>query len=328
MNVCDTLSDQLYFGVSPVVQKVKANIGVAAKAGCAVLILGETGTGKSALARLIHDGGARKGNAFVDVNCSGLRGDLLKSELFGYAKGAFTGSVGERAGLIEEADGGTLFLDEIGDMAPDVQSLLLKVIEEKIFRRVGEGSFRRSDFRLICATNRDLRAAVAAGAFREDLFYRINAFPITVPPLRERKGDFHGLLRHLLDGLGYAAPLSGEIANRLAAYPWPGNIRQLRNGLEKALAYAQGNALALEHISDIISPENAPPIAAGQAKGAAPPASGWNLSDLERAHLRRALEHFGGDKFKASEALGVSLSTIYRKLDKAWEESGEAGGGM
>jgi len=313
-----------YFGSSPSIESVKDDINAVEATECAVLILGETGTGKSVLARRIHDNSPRSGKAFVDINCSALRGELLKSEILGHVRGSFTGAVNDRVGLVEAANGGTLFLDEIGDMPTDVQSLLLKIVEEKTFRRVGENKQRKSDFRLICATNRNLRVAVTAGKFREDLFYRINTFHITLPSLRNRREDIPGLVEYLLKKMGYTEPLSGETMEQLTLYPWPGNIRQLQNGLERALIYANGEPLAPEHFADVVSPRDTPPstigeaVAEGGADADVQALAGWKLDDIERVHILRALERFDGDKMRASEALGVSLSTLYRKLDKFW----------
>ncbi|GBU22816.1 transcriptional regulator [Fibrobacteres bacterium R8-0-B4] len=321
-NVFGTDGNSHYFGSSQSIESVKSDVGAVAATDCAVLILGETGTGKSVLARGIHDRSNRSGKAFVDINCSALRGELLKSEVLGHARGSFTGAVNDRVGLVEAANGGTLFLDEIGDMPPEVQSLLLKIVEEKTFRRVGENIQRKSDFRLICATNRNLRVAVTAGKFREDLFYRINTFHITLPPLRNRREDIPGLVGHLLKKMGYTEPLSDETMELLTLYPWPGNIRQLQNGLERALIYANGEPLSPEHFTDVVSPKDTPPsFLADEADEAAADdqaLTGWNLGGIERVHILRALERFGGDKMKASEALGISLSTLYRKLDKFW----------
>jgi len=311
-----------YFGSSPSIESVKSGIGAVESKECAVLILGETGTGKSVLARRIHDHSPRSGKAFVDINCSALRGELLKSEVLGHVRGSFTGAVNDRVGLVEAANGGTLFLDEIGDMPSDVQSLLLKIVEEKTFRRVGENKQRKSDFRLICATNRNLRVAVTAGKFREDLFYRVNTFHITLPSLRERKEDIPGLVDYLLKKMGYTEPLSDETMELLTLCQWPGNIRQLQNGLERALIYANGEPLAPEHFADVVSSKDAPSRSLdGMTEEAAADvqaAVGWKLDDIERVHILRALECFDGDKMRVSEALGISLSTLYRKLDKFW----------
>jgi DNA-binding NtrC family response regulator len=278
-----------------------------------VLILGESGTGKGMLARWIHDHSLRKDGAFVDINCSGLKGELLKSELFGHARGAFTGAVGDRPGLIEEADGGTLFLDEIGDMDADAQCQLLKAVEEKVYRRLGENKLRSSDFRLICATNRNLPEAVERGAFREDLFYRVSTLIINVPPLSARKADIPELLNHILRGMGYSHfPVCGGVLDALARHTWRGNIRELRSAVERALIFARGEALTAEHFSDI--GERACRALAGTP--ARPEEPIWNLKDLEAAHVLRAVERFGNDKSKASDALGISLASLYRKLKK------------
>jgi len=310
-----------YFGSSPSIESVKSDVCAVEATECAVLILGETGTGKSVLARRIHNRSRRSGKPFIDINCSALRGELLKSEVLGHARGSFTGALNDRIGYVEAANGGTLFLDEIGDMPSEVQSLLLKIVEEKTFRRVGENRERKSDFRLICATNRNLRVAVTAGAFREDLFYRINTFHITLPSLRDRREDIPGLVDYLLKRMGYDAPLSGEIMEQLTQYAWPGNIRQLQNGLERALIYANGEPLAPEHFADVLSPKDTPPPTLGEAlweeaDAGVQTANGWKLDEIERVHILRALERFDGDKMRASEALGISLSTLYRKLDK------------
>ncbi|MDR0331615.1 MAG: sigma 54-interacting transcriptional regulator, partial [Chitinispirillales bacterium] len=294
---------------------------------CAVLITGETGTGKSALARRIHELSPRSDKPFVDIYCPCLRGESLKSELFGHARlSEANSSAGRTAGLIEEADGGTLFLDEIGGMALEAQYMLLTAIEDKTFRRVGEVHRRRSDFRLICATSRSLQAEIAAGGFREDLFYRINAFPVSLPPLRARKKEMPALIGQILESLGYEAPLGDGVARALALYSWPGNIRQLRNTLERMLICAAGQELAPKHFTEALPPEAmpqapAPAPAAQHSAGEAAGSPSWSLDDLERAHLMRALDHFGGDKFRVSEALGISLSTVYRKLDKFCGES-------
>jgi len=240
----DRFTYKPYFGTSPVIERVKKYVKIAAVEPCTALIVGETGSGKGVLAHWIHEHSPRKESVFVDINCSGLKGELLKTELFGHAMGAFTGAVKDRPGLIEEADGGTLFLDEIGDMDLDVQCQLLKSIEEKTFRRVGENNLRTSDFRLICATNRDLPDAVKRGDFRSDLYYRINTLFISLPPLRERKEDIAGFLEHMLKNMGYRyLPINQAVVDKLARYPWPGNIRELRNAVERALMFAQGEPL-------------------------------------------------------------------------------------
>jgi two-component system NtrC family response regulator len=274
-------------------------------------------------ARQIHNCGSRRERKFVSINCAGLKGELLKSELFGHTTGAFTGAICDRPGLIEEADGGTLFLDEIGDMDVGVQCQILKVIEEKTFRRIGENKPRSSDFRLICATNRNLPKAMENGSFREDLFYRINTLTARLPSLSECAEDIPGLLNHILTRMGYSHfPLCNTIVKTLMRRRWRGNIRELRNTIERALASAGGALLTIEHFSDPI--EEAPKalletyseLAEPPAEYHVPPRNIWNLDDLEEAHINHALKHFHNDKAKTCKALGISPSSLYRKLEK------------
>jgi transcriptional regulator with PAS, ATPase and Fis domain len=284
---------------------------VAAANDTVVLILGETGTGKGVLARWIHSRSERKAEAFVEVNCSSLKGELLRSELFGHTKGAFTSAIKDREGLIEVADGGTLFLDEIGDMDMEVQTQLLKTIEEKSFRRIGENQVRKSDFRLICATNRDLLKETETGRFRNDLYYRICVFPVRMPSLRERKEDIPGLCEQVLKEFDYShLPVSKGVLQLIENYPWPGNIRELRNMLERACLLARGQEILPEHFPGL----NVRPAAVVQGGGDG--VSLVNLDEMEKVHIKKVLEHCGGDKYKASEVLGISLSSLYRKLSK------------
>ena len=314
MYSADIFTYKPYFGFSPTIEQVKKHIHIAATEMCTALLFGETGSGKGVIARWIHEHSPRKNMAFVDINCSGLKGELLKTELFGHSKGAFTSAVSDRPGLIEEANGGTLFLDEIGDMDINVQCQLLKTIEEKTYRRIGENKLRSSDFRLICATNNDLREAVKCGAFRADLYYRINTLFIYLPPLRARKEDIAGLLNHILANMGYDRfPLNEAVVDALTRYPWPGNIRELRNALERALMFAQGETLTPEHFPGF---ENVPANLQTAAEQASPQKETiWNLGKVENEQIRQALRHFGGNKAKTCKALGISLSSLYRKLD-------------
>jgi transcriptional regulator with PAS, ATPase and Fis domain len=318
MSACERLQEDLYFGLSPIIGNAKPFIDAAAAAHCTVLLRGETGTGKGMLARWIHEHSPRNENAFVEINCSGLKGELLKSELFGHSRGAFTGALNDRTGLIEEANGGTLFLDEIGDMDAGVQCELLKAIEEKTFRRVGENKLRSSDFRLLCATNRDLPVAMGSGDFRPDLFYRISTLSICLPSLRERMEDIAGLLHYMLTNMGYRHfPVSANVVDALTRYHWPGNIRELRNAVERALLFAHGAPLAPEHFHGL---DNAPAPSA-YCGGMGMPSGSWDLETFERAHILRVLKHFEGNKQKACVALGISQTSMYRKLEKAWNES-------
>lgn len=298
------------FGESPAMASVRELARLAIDNDAPELITGETGVGKGILARWIHENSRRAGGAFVEVNCSGLRGDLLASELFGHCKGAFTSAVQDRQGLLDIADGGTLFLDEIGDMDPAVQAQFLKVIEEKSYRRLGEVRMRTSDFRLCCATNKDLTEEAAHGRFRKDLLYRIQVMPIVVPALRERADDIARLTQHILEGLKYPfQDLAPEIVALLRAYPWPGNVRELRNVLERAVMLARGKELTVELFSGIRGPAR---TALLEPVGA--------MESMERETIRAALQRARGNVNKAAEELGISRATIYRKLKRMHPE--------
>jgi DNA-binding NtrC family response regulator len=294
------------FGKSPEMDTVEELARLAVENESPVLITGETGVGKGMLARWIHENSKRGAGSFVEVNCSGLRGELLSSELFGHCKGAFTSAVQDRQGLLDVADGGTLFLDEIGDMDGTVQAQFLKVIEEKSYRRLGEVRVRRSDFRLICATNKDLLHEASRGGFRKDLLYRIQVMPITIPPLRDRPEDIAQLALHLLDALNYSFQgLDGDVISLLRSYAWPGNVRELRNVLERALMLARGSALTSRFL---------PNLRASGPTALAEPSLG--LNGLEMASIRAALQRSKGDVNKAAKELGISRATIYRKLKR------------
>ena len=293
-----------WFGTATTMAGIMKQAKIAAESDTVVLLLGETGTGKGVLARWIHDTGERSSGPFIEVNCSSLKGDLLRSELFGHAKGAFTSAVAAKEGLIELAHGGTLFLDEIGDMGADVQAQLLKTIEDKSFRRVGENTLRKSDFRLLCATNHDLKAETKE--FRRDLYYRISTFPIKLPPLRHRKEEMPGLAESLLADSGYTDfPLDAAVMRLLALHPWPGNIREFKNVLERARLLAQGEPLAPIHFPDLAvelaNIDSGDDVAQG-------------LGTVEDAHILRVLKMFNGNKRETCKALGISISSLYRRL--------------
>ena len=279
-----------------------------------VLILGETGSGKGVLARWLHDRGSRAAEPFVDVNCAGLSRDLLESELFGYQKGAFTGAVSAKPGLLETAHKGTLFLDEIGEMDLPVQAKLLKVIEDMRFRRLGEVQDRRVDVRLIAATHRDLAALVDEGKFREDLYYRIKTVPLAVPPLRERGDDLLALARGFVGKIGAdlgrpAARLSKGAEEALAAYRWPGNVRELRNVLERAVLLAASDVLEAEDFGDSLAAPRRPGAAAGDAHG-------LTLDELERQHIERTLRDNEFRVPRAAQVLGIPRSSLYERIRK------------
>jgi DNA-binding NtrC family response regulator len=277
----------------------------AAHTSSTVLVLGESGTGKEILARAIHAESERHADPFVAVSCAALTDTLLESELFGHEKGAFTGAVARRKGTFETADGGTLFLDEIGDISPKLQLDLLRVLEERRFSRVGGSETVSVDVRIIAATNRDLRKAVDSGAFREDLFYRLNVIPITLPPLRDRREDIPLLVDHLLERLSIELkrPIDGLARDAMAilmSYPFPGNIRELRNILERAIVVAAGPVI---HAADLNL----------QVPTDTPDGS---LESVERQHIARILEQSGGNVSQAARILDIDRVTLYNKIKK------------
>jgi DNA-binding NtrC family response regulator len=299
------------FGRSRAMAKVRESALLMTENDSPVLLQGETGTGKGVCARWIHARSDRKAGPLLELNCSMLQGDLMASELFGHAKGAFTSAHQSKQGLIEVADGGTLFLDEIGDMDLPVQAQLLKVIEEKTYRRVGETHSRQSDFRLICATNRDLSGEAQKGRFRSDLFFRINLFPITLPPLRERPEDIPELVEHFLGQAGCADQrVPPEVMDLLRSYGWPGNIRELRNVVERAMLLARRGTLTLEHFPGLDGGQSGAP---GQKKP-------QGLKEVEKEYLQSLIAASGGDMKKVAEALDVSRATLYRKLKDIRED--------
>ena len=277
-----------------------------------VLISGETGTGKELVARSIHDLSGRARKPFVAVNCSALPETLLESELFGHVKGSFTGAIASRRGLFEEAHGGTLFLDEISTISAHIQVKLLRVLEERSIHRVGATQPINVDFRLIAATNEDLQARVLAGTFREDLFYRLNVFPVHVPPLRERKEDIpllanHFRLRFAQENEIDPPMISSITQNRMAEYAWPGNVRELENFIERSIIlYAGAKEIRFDLPSSDRTEERSLVRRATEAE--------WNLDHLEHEYILSVLEHTGGHQGRASEILGIDRRTLYRKL--------------
>lgn len=274
-----------------------------------VLISGETGTGKGVLARWLHDNSPRADEPFVDVNCAGLPRDLLESELFGHQKGAFTGALIAKPGLFEVAHRGTVFLDELADMSLDLQPKLLKVVEEREFRRLGEVRARKVDVRLIAATHQDLGQLVQAGKFRSDLYFRINAVTVKMPPLRERPEDVPKIASHILNSLAASmgkeeVTLSGEAVEALKRYSWPGNIREVRNVLERALLIRdKGSALGPQHLS--FEPASSAAVV---------PSKDLSMHDVERQHIIRVLEMTYGHVAHAAQILGLSKTTLYAKM--------------
>lgn len=304
-------TEEFFFGESAPARELRDLALVAAENDSPILLTGETGTGKGVLARWIHNRGRRGSHPFIEINCSGLRGEMLASELFGHVRGAYTTAVKDRQGLIELAHRGTLFLDEIGDMDPGVQAQFLKVIEEKTFRRLGDTALRQSDFRLICATNKDLGRESDEGRFRRDLFFRIHVFPVRVPALRERSADLRGLIHQILCALGASeVEISQESFQVLSGYSWPGNVRELRNVLERGLLLSRRAEILPGHLPGI---EGAGEVSS--PRQLVPP---WTR---EEARILSAIDQHDGDIEKAAEALGVSRATLYRRLRKIRQKS-------
>jgi transcriptional regulator with GAF, ATPase, and Fis domain len=284
-----------------------------------VLITGESGTGKEVMARIIHAHSPRKSGPFVAVNAAALPGELLESELFGHVRGAFTGAVRDRAGRFETAEDGTLFLDEVGDVPLHLQVKLLRVLQERSFERVGDSQTRRTNARIIAATNRNLRRLVADGRVREDLYYRLRVFPIELPPLRSRREDIEPMARLLLSRLGSrtnrSLRLSPEAVRVILSYEWPGNVRELENALEFAATVCQGQTLQPEDL-----PPEVAPMATLAAEEPSPltrsrPVPG-NAPVLDR-ELLAALEGNRWNRVATARALGVSRSTLWRRMRAA-----------
>jgi two-component system NtrC family response regulator len=308
-------------GSSAPMREVQKAIGRLADSETTVLITGETGTGKEVVARAIHRHGHRGGRAFVAVNCAAIPAALLESQLFGHARGAFTGAIADRAGSFRDADGGTLFLDEIGDMDLAMQAKLLRVLQDRMVVPVG-GRPVPVDVRILAATHRDPRAMVANGSFREDLFYRIGVVPVHLAPLRERLSDILPLAEHFLARAGGTRRLSGEAAARLLAHPWPGNVRELRNAMERAAVLAP---LAVLSAADFA-------FLAGEST----PASDWLAGDLpgavtrlETEMIRRALASCGGNRTEAARRLNIHRQLLYEKMRRyGLDLSGSRTGGV
>ena len=291
-------------GRAPSFMTMMEHISRVARTDTTVLLLGETGTGKEMVARAIHEASTRSAAPFVAVDCSGLAETLVESELFGHERGAFTGALARKTGLVEAAAGGTLFLDEVGDIPLGLQVKLLRLLETGMFRRVGSVEAHHADFRLIAATHRDLGRRVRDEQFRADLYYRIAAFPIRLPPLRERREDVPVLAQSLLARLetGRARTLSSAAIDCLARHDFPGNVRELRNVLERASLLADGDTIDVEHLPPEVR------AAAGAAQSSPP------LREAERQALQEALASHAGSRRDIARALGISERTLYRKL--------------
>jgi two-component system response regulator FlrC len=306
-----------------------------AKADATVMLTGESGTGKEVFARYIHDQSPRAKGPFVAINCAAIPDNLLEATLFGHEKGAFTGAQSAQAGKFEQANGGTLLLDEISEMPLGLQAKLLRVLQEREVERVGGKKPVPVDIRVLATSNRNMAAEVAAGRFREDLYYRLNVFPIAIPSLRERPGDIVPLAKHFLGlhgaRLGRVGQLSAAAAAKLAAYPWPGNVRELENVMQRALILAPGDSIEPDHLllqpatsASVPVPATVPPAptfaAAPPPQAVASAGGSANMKDLERQHILETLAKVGGSRKKAIELLGISERTLRYKLKQYREE--------
>ncbi|HEY4055929.1 MAG TPA: sigma-54 dependent transcriptional regulator [Kofleriaceae bacterium] len=309
--VIDRVAPKNMVGIAAPMQRVFETVEQVAPSRATVLITGESGTGKELIANAVHQRSPRANGPFVKLHCAALAESLLESELFGHEKGAFTGAAGRTDGRFSLADRGTLFLDEIGDISPAVQVKLLRFLQEREFERVGGTETLRVDVRVIAATNRNLAADVAAGRFREDLFYRLNVVAIEMPPLRERRSDIPALVTLFVDRY---APLNGkhieniaaDALDRLVGYDWPGNVRELENAIERAVVLSTGTSLEARHL-----PAN---VRATAANRGAPAIPGSTMAELERYAILETLKASGGSTSKAAEMLGISARTIQYRL--------------
>jgi DNA-binding NtrC family response regulator len=313
-------------GESPSMKRVYDLLHRVAASDASVLIHGETGTGKELIARAIHSQSPRKSGPFVAINCAAVPPTLLESELFGHARGAFTDAKTSRHGLFVEATGGTLFLDEIGEMPMEVQPKLLRALQERKVRPVGESTEVHFDARLVVATNRDLESAVYEKRFREDLFYRINVVKIELPPLRERGSDVLALSSHFLDKFAKQSgkptlSLSVQAAERLTSYDWPGNVRELENCMERAVALSRFDQIVVEDLPEKIRAYRTDRFVVA----ADDPIDVVTMDELERRYLLRVLKLVGGNKSRAAQMLGLDRRTLYRKLER-YEEASKNGG--
>jgi DNA-binding NtrC family response regulator len=309
-------------GNSAEMRKIYHVIEQAAPTNASVLISGESGTGKELVAQTIHQLSSRASATYVPVNCVAIPDMLLESELFGHEKGAFTGAVERRPGCFEIADHGTLFLDEIAEMTPPTQVKLLRVLQERRFRRLGGRSEQAVDVRFIAATNVDPQTAVWEGKLREDLYYRLNVFELQLPPLRNRKSDLPLLIEHFVNEYNArhsrsVAALEPRAMELLCAYSWPGNVRELRNVIERATIVASGHFITTDDLPQLVDIARAPTAASGSVRGLAP---GLTVAEAEQQLIEVTLQHTNGNKTRAAELLGISLKTLHNKLNRAKDD--------
>lgn len=298
-------------GGSPKMKEVYKWIQKGAKGDVAVLIQGETGCGKELVAQEIHRLSRRAQGPFITVDCSAIPKELMESELFGHEKGAFTTAISQRKGAFELVRGGTLFLDEIGELPLEMQPKLLRILEERTFKRVGGNEMLRSDFRIVAATNRWLDQEVLQGRFRQDLYFRLYVLPVFLPPLRERKEDIPMLVEHFLKGK--SVRLAPETVDKLMAHAWPGNVRELRNAVERGVVMMEGELLRPEDLLFFQSPDRQGPAMSWEARDLSRTGS---LEEIEKQVIQRTLKAHQGDKKGAAQQLGIALSTLYEKLKR------------
>jgi DNA-binding NtrC family response regulator len=304
-------------GASPAMLAVTSLLERVAETDAAVLITGESGTGKEVAARALHARGARRGGPFVPVNCAAIPGNLLESELFGHARGAFTDAKTARTGLFQQADGGTLFLDEIGEIPVGLQPKLLRALQERRVRPVGSDQEVAFDARVIAATNRDLEQAIEEKRFREDLYYRINVIRVELPPLRARGADVLLLAQHFLEGFAtrMGKPVTGftpAAAEKLVVYAWPGNARELQNSIERAVALTQYDRITLDDLPETVRNYRRSHVLIASED----PEELVTMDEVERRYIVRVLEATGGNKKAAAKILGFDRRTLYRKLER------------
>lgn len=302
-------------GKSPLLREVLDAVACVAPTNASVLITGESGTGKELIAEAIHANSPRAGKPFVKVNLGGLSQTLFESEMFGHRKGAFTDACTDRVGRFELADGGTIFLDEIGELDLTSQVKLLRVLQDRTFEVLGDSRTRRTDVRVVTATNRDLSEMVAAGRFREDLFYRINLIPIRLPALRERREDIPLLVKHFADGVRPGAEFTSEAMAYLQRLPYPGNIRELKNLVERTLILCGNRPIAAEDVRRCQGP-SAAGTALPSAKGPSVFDRAETLDEMERRRIVQALSDCSGNLTRVALCLGISRAALYRKLEK------------
>ena len=298
-------------GDSRALQGIISEVKKIANTRSTVLLLGETGTGKELFARVIHHNSGMRVMPFVPINCSAIPETLLETELFGHVRGAFTGAIASKKGLLEEADGGTVFLDEIGDMSLALQAKLLRVLEDQVIRPVGSTKATKVDIRLITATNKDLKAQVRAGSFREDLYYRINVISIQIPPLRNRKEDIGSLINHFIAKYSQemgkqAQDFSSDALSLMISYPWPGNVRELQNVIERAILISDGTAIGLEHLPEGMSAEAPFQFHPFEKK--------LSIEDYTKAFIKRHQGEY--NEKQLSEMLGITRKSLWEKRKK------------